>query len=135
MSNSHETRDDDANRNLIASAPASPQKPMRMAFATIAICAGALALVACDKTPTQPPAPKVESAQIESGASTGPAGDTSVPSADSVLSPANATKADPTLGRSNKAMSAAQESTAMPMPGQNNDHSAPLGPAKGASTP
>jgi hypothetical protein len=39
------------------------------------------------------------------------------------------------LGRSNNTMSATQESTAMPMPGQNNDHSAPLGPARRASAP
>jgi hypothetical protein len=32
-------------------------------------------------------------------------------------------------------MSRAQESAAMPLPGQNNDHSAPLIPAKPASQP
>jgi hypothetical protein len=42
---------------------------------------------------------------------------------------------DPKPGRSNDTISAAQESTAMPMPGQNNDHSAPLGPAKRATSP
>jgi hypothetical protein len=32
-------------------------------------------------------------------------------------------------------MTQSQESSAMPMPGQNNDHSAPVGPAKRASSP
>lgn len=108
---------------------------MRMPFAVIALCASALALNACDKTPTSPPAPVVKPVQTESAAAAGSVASTSVPSADSVLSPANATTADPTLGRSNSPMSAAQQSTAMPMPGQNNDHSAPLGSAKRASAP
>lgn len=71
----------------------------------------------------------------ESGATAGSSADPSVPSAESVLPPVNATKADPTLGGSNGTLSAAQESTAMPMPGQNNDHSTPLRPAKRASSP
>jgi hypothetical protein len=45
------------------------------------------------------------------------------------------TKADSKAGRSNAGLSAAQESGAMPMPGQNNDHSAPLPAPKGASSP
>ena len=108
---------------------------MRKPFTLIALCTGALALNACDKTPTSHPAPIVEPVQTESAAAAGPVATTSVPSADSVFSPASAAKADPTLGRSNSTMSAAQESTAMPIPGQNNDHSAPLGPAKRASAP
>ncbi|MBT9492904.1 MAG: hypothetical protein IV107_11290 [Paucibacter sp.] len=66
----------------------------------------------------------------------------SVPAAAEVFANADnttANKADPTAGRSNSAMSRTQESTAMPMPGQNNDHSAPLTPPKkpasGASRP
>jgi hypothetical protein len=74
-------------------------------------------------------------APTESGVTGGSTGDPSVPSADSVLAPAKATKTDPAAGRSNTTMSSAQESTAMPMPGQNNDHSAPLGPARRASAP
>jgi hypothetical protein len=70
-----------------------------------------------------------------SGATAGSVADPSVPVAASVSSPATATEADPAPARSNKAMSAAQEFTAMPMPGQYNDHSATLEPAKRASSP
>ncbi len=85
----------------------------------------ALALSACDR------GPGVADAQPARPATTGTVpmapGDTSVPAADSVLkpaAPASAPGAD--LGRSNKAMTPGQESGAMPMPGQNNDHSAPV---------
>ena len=54
----------------------------------------------------------------------------SVPDAATVLGTTSETKQDPAAGRANKTMSRAEESTAMPLPGQNNDHSAPLPPAK-----
>lgn len=108
---------------------------MKTPSAVIALFASMLGLGACDKTPSRPPAPIVEPVQVDSGTAAGPAGSTSVPSADSVFAPASAPKADAAAGRSNSALSAAQQSTAMPMPGQNNDHSAPLGPAKRASAP
>jgi len=109
---------------------------MNPPFTLIALCACVLWLGACDKTPTNLPTPMVNKpVPTESGAMAGSVADPSVPPAASVLPPATATKADPTLGRSNSTMSAAQESTAMPMPGQNNDHSAPLGPAQRASSP
>ena len=41
----------------------------------------------------------------------------------------------PPAGRTNRAMTGAQESNAMPLPGQNNGHSAPLTPPKRASGP
>ena len=85
-----------------------------------------MALAGCGKAPAGPtmPAPVAASA-----------GDTSVPDAASVFAPASASasSADASAGRSNRPMSGAQESAAMPMPGQNNDHSAPLGPARPAS--
>jgi hypothetical protein len=109
---------------------------MNMPFALFALCTGALWLGACNKTPTAPPTLMVhQSGQPDSGALAGTVANTTVPSAESVLLPANAARPDPALGRSNNAMSAAQESTAMPMPGQNNDHSAPLVPASPASAP
>ena len=108
---------------------------MHTPVVVIALCTGMLALSACDKTPVSPPAPKVEAAQTGSAAAAGSVANTSVPTADSVFPAANAAKVDPNLGRSNSPLSAAQESAAMPMPGQNNDHSAPLGPAKRASAP
>jgi hypothetical protein len=102
----------------------------------IAVFTGVLVLGACDKTPRAPPSPVVSAAvPAESAAAAGSVADPSVPPAGAVFAPANAAKIDPPQGRSNTAMSAAQESTAMPMPGQSNDHSAPLGPAKRASAP
>lgn len=65
--------------------------------------------------------------------------DVSVPSAASVLTPAApASTADTAAGRTNKSMSRAEESSGMPMAGQNNDHSAPAAaaqPGSGASKP
>jgi hypothetical protein len=55
-----------------------------------------------------------------------------VPAADAVVTPATATKADAPAGRTNSSMTREQESSKMPLPGQNNDHSAPLSPAKPA---
>ena len=82
------------------------------------------------------PRPQVEAVVIETGATPLPAANPSVPAAASVLSPANETpKADATAGRANTTMTRNQESSAMPMVGQNNDHSAPAAPAKRASSP
>ena len=109
---------------------------MHTPFTVIALCAGALALTACDKTPDPPPPiPMVRSAPSETGATSAPVGDPSVPSAGSVLAPPDVAATDPASQRKNATMSAAQESTAMPMPGQNNDHSVPPGPTRPASAP
>lgn len=97
----------------------------------------ALSLSACEKRPLDPPAPQVSPVTAESAAltATTSASTPSVPPAAAVFaSPATAPKPDPTAGRSNSAMSRMQESTAMPMPGQNNDHSAPLNLPKGAAS-
>jgi hypothetical protein len=102
----------------------------------IVLCACAAGLAACDKAPTIVPTPTVYApAPTGSGAVAGSTAGLSVPSAESVLPSTNAVKAEPAQGRSNTSMSAAQESTAMPMPGQNNDHSAPMVPARPASSP
>ena len=100
-----------------------------------ALIATALVLSACSKSPPEPSAPMMTPAQNTAVPTTAGASDPSVPDAASVLTPALATKADPAGVRSNNAMSRTQESNAMPMPGQNNDHSAPLSPAKRASAP
>lgn len=76
----------------------------------------ALLLSACNKTPSRPPVPVLAPAQ-------------------SPTVPTTAGKADPAAGRSNSTMTRTQESGAMPLPGQNNDHSAPLTPANPASKP
>lgn len=99
------------------------------------LCSTLLALTACDRVGSDPPSPRAESAAAEV-VTPAPAVPTSVPPADSVMAPArDVPPPDATAGRSNSTMSRAEESTAMPMPGQNNDHSAPVVPAKRASGP
>jgi hypothetical protein len=94
-----------------------------------------LTLCGCSKTPPDFPTPPASAGPALPVSAAARAGETSVPAAASVFTPARAASADPSAGRSNNSMNATQESTAMPMPGQNNDHSAPLGPAKPASSP
>lgn len=112
---------------------------MRTTFTAVALGLATLTLMACDRKPSAPPAPTVSLLPIESRSPDSATPDPSLPSADSVVTPAAAqAKPDPAAGRSNRAMSRSQESSAMPMPGQNNDHSAPLAstkPASGASAP
>lgn len=120
---------------------------MRLLITKTTLCMAAATLVACGKpapgTPTPSPTPyptppsmsTVAADKTASAPTGGAAKDASLPAAETVLTPATATKVDPAAGRSNKAMTNAQESSAMPLPGQNNDHSAPLPPAKRASSP
>lgn len=98
-----------------------------------ALCLFSLMLTACDKERSEP---LVEPVHAQTGTIPSTTTDTSVPAADSVLPPGNETpKPGAAAGRSNKEMTRAQESSAMPMAGQNNDHSAPLATAKPASAP
>ena len=91
-----------------------------------------LSLAACDRTREAPPAPAVGPPATAAGYDK----DNSVPSAESVFPSANDTpKPEAGAARANTAMTPRQESSAMPMAGQNNDHSAPLAPAKPASAP
>jgi hypothetical protein len=108
---------------------------MRKPF--IAIAAAALLLLAgCKPAPPDPLPEPIVPVHTPAGAAPAAEPDTSVPSATSVFAPvADAAPADAAAGRSNKAMSLAQESGAMPVPGQNNDHSAALAPARRASGP
>lgn len=100
-------------------------------YALIALCACVTLLSACDKTPSKPPMPSLSMPlPSASGAPAGVPTDPSLPSASSVFPPGSAAKADPTLGPGDGTRKPAQESETKPMPGQNNDHSAPLGPAK-----
>ncbi len=108
-------------------------RPAPPALQGVAIVVLALALGACSKAPAEPSAAMATPAQAGSAPDTAVGSNTSVPDAASVLKPGDATKADPAAGRSNGAMTRAQESGAMPLPGQNNDHSAPLPPARRAS--
>ena len=125
---------------------------MRTALITTVFC-GAIALLGgCQKTPAEiaaatlrygAGAPAPGAAQAVPGTLAGSAANTSVPPANTVMAPATAQPAEPaSAGRTNTGMTRAQESSAMPLPGQNNDHSAPLstptrpaGPAARASGP
>jgi len=109
---------------------------MRTPLTLSALCLFSLMLTACDKERSKPPAPQVEPVHVQTGTISSTATDTSVPAADSVLPPGNETpKPGAATGRSNKEMTRSQESSAMPMAGQNNDHSAPLATVKPASAP
>lgn len=100
-----------------------------------ALLAMALVMSACGKEPSAPPAPMTSAAQPGTATTRDGASGTSVPDAASVLPPSAEPKGNPPVGRTNDAMTRDQESSAMPMPGQNNDHSAPVVPAKRASSP
>ncbi len=108
---------------------------MRTYFSLTAIALVALSMSACDKKPTAPPTPQVSNLRIEAGAAPASAPDSWTPSADSASAPGPVATTPPTGERSNRAMTRAQESSAMPMAGQNNDHSAALSAAKAASRP
>ena len=94
-----------------------------------------LGLLACSKPPPEVPVPVPVPAEVVVVMPSDTAASTSVPDAATALGTSNAGKQVPVTGRTNKAMSRADESSAMPMPGQNNDHSAPLPPARRASSP
>jgi hypothetical protein len=110
---------------------------MRTQVTLAAMCFSVLLLSACDKGHPGPTLPRVEAMKVEPATPPQPpTANTTVPPADSVVGPTNETpKADVAAGRSNSAMTRAQESSAMPMAGQNNDHSAPLTSEKRASAP
>lgn len=92
-----------------------------------------LLLGACNKAPSDVSAPMTMPAPARSTPATVGGRDPSVPDASSVLGPGTAPKADAAAGRTNSTMTPGQESGAMPLPGQNNDHSAPQAPARRAS--
>lgn len=92
-----------------------------------------LALAACEpQRTTNTPPPAVEPIRAATS-------DPSVPAAGSVVSPPTApTAQDAGQGRAEGRMTRAQESSAMPMPGQANDHStsrAASAPPRSASAP
>ena len=106
-------------------------------LALSALCLTSLLLLsACDKERSRPPVPLVQPAQVRTNTASPATAETSVPAADTVLTPGTETpKPGAATGRSNEKMTRAQESSGMPMVGQNNDHSAPLTAAKPASAP
>ena len=101
-----------------------------------ALVVATVLLGACSKKPSSPPTPLTTPVQGATAPTTSGTVDQSVPEASAVLPRAAvAAKVDPAAGRSNSSMSREQESSSMPIPGQNNDHSAALTPGKRASGP
>ena len=108
--------------------------PNRSILLTVALAA--LCLSACDKKRADAPTPQVLSDAALPAKAPGLPGDTSVPAAAAVLTPAEGrANTVPDTMRTNKTMTRAEESAAMPMAGQANDHSAPLAADKRASAP
>ena len=106
----------------------------RRGGAVAALCACALLLSACEKTPAKPPTPVMDRPALTGySAVPAPVEHQSVPSAETALSPSNATNPVVPPMRSDGNRSPSQESTGAVMPGQNNDHSAPLASEKPAS--
>lgn len=107
---------------------------MQTTRAAVALVWAACLLAACDKL-AEPPPPRAGGGLPAVPLSTP---DPSVPPVPSVLTaPTTATAKDAASGRSTGTLTPAQESTAMPMPGQVNNHSSTaLDPVKkGASAP
>ena len=96
-----------------------------------------LLLGACAPRPADPPVPVSTGGRPDLTLPRTPSTDASLPSASTVFN-APATAADPAASvpqaRANAEMTAAQESRAMPMPGQANDHSVPVVPPKAAAS-
>lgn len=98
--------------------------------------AGLQGLGACGEAKHDPPSVQVGPPSTEAPAVAASVGDTSVPPAQAVLpTQASPPTSSPPGTRNQKSMTRADESTAMPMAGQANDHSAPLPPARRASAP
>jgi hypothetical protein len=115
----------------------------QMKAAKLALLLGLLALGACGKRPTDPVTPRADAAAPGGTLPVTPsAPDPSVPSATSVLSaPVTGTAKDEVAAKvgSNESMTRTQESNAMPMPGQVNNHSTtaldPANTRRAASAP
>ncbi|MDP3701281.1 MAG: hypothetical protein Q8R72_10295 [Hylemonella sp.] len=109
---------------------------MRTQSQILAAVFSLLTLSACDKGPVPLDAASDKPASAAPGFRLPSTVDTSVPPADSVAMP-SAAPAGPAaaVGRSNSAMTAREQSGAMPLPGQNNDHSAPATSTKAPAKP
>lgn len=119
--------------NILRASPDTGSMARRWGAVT-GLCACALLLSACEKTPAKPPTPVMDRPALTgSGTVPAPVEHQSVPSAETSLSPANATNPVVPPMRTDGNRSPSQASTGAMMPGQNNDHSAPLAPAKPAS--
>jgi hypothetical protein len=112
-------------------APHPLENRMSTPIALIALGACVILLGACDKTPPPLPAPITGlSAPADTGAAAATVTLPVVPSAASVFPPTGSPSADPAAGNTDGTRKPAKESDTLPMPGQNNDHSAPLSPTR-----
>ncbi|MDO8904085.1 hypothetical protein [Hydrogenophaga sp.] len=108
---------------------------MKKPFIWIVLSTGLLLLAACDKTPPAHPTPIAnQPLPAESDPLAGAVANPGVPSASTIFPPASATLADPMANETDgtRKPSFAPEDVPMskPLPGQNNDHSAPLSLAR-----
>ncbi len=106
-----------------------------MIYSVLGLCL--LGVAGCEKIPSSVPKPQVEAVKPTAALPSSPVPNPSVPSAESVLAPAaTATAKDEPGTGPNAKMTRAQESSAMPMPGQVNNHSSTaLDAAKQANAP
>jgi hypothetical protein len=104
-------------------------------FLIATLCAAALPMGACSKSSVSPPTPTASTHTADSAVLPASGKDAAVPAADTVFTSAESVRPEPATERSNAAMTPAQEFAAMPLPGQTNDHSAPLSTGKPASGP
>jgi len=105
---------------------------MNKSLAAMVLGVCLLTLAACDRTPPAvPPTPIADTpVPAETGATGGTAAEVPVPPAAAIFPPATTTPTDPAATETDGTRKPAQEAEAAPeekpMPGQNNDHSAPL---------
>jgi hypothetical protein len=108
---------------------------MRYHLPLLALAVATLMISACDKIPERP-TPHISTAEQQRAASTIIIGSvTGVPSAESVFPASPKAQPIPPTDRPYGVMMPAQEMSGMPIPGQNNDHSAPVATTKPASNP
>ena len=104
-----------------AATPPGQASGLRQFAQKLLTCCLLAGLGACNKGVTEPPAPTAIQPVSPVAA---------VPSAATVFAtPPSAPNANAAVGRANSNLTRAEEANAMPLPGQNNDHSAPVIPA------
>ncbi len=103
---------------------------MNHLFIRIAQIAILLTASACKQPPDTTPLPNSTAdtvkQELKNRSGNGSDSNYGVPTADSVFPDTAATQPVAPTGRPSGAMTPAQEKSGMPLPGQNNDHSAPL---------
>ncbi len=101
------------------------------------LLAAAFATAGCDRKPTDPMQPKALSSQttVDAPVPPPPVADPSLPSASAALNAPATVASAPSASFNTEPMSRPAESAAMPLGGQNNDHSTPKPYEPGGSSP